>query len=90
MVAIETASRMEPCLLGALPAEIVDLVAELSRAAGSLGSRLHARSAENLADLVRAMNCCYSNLIQGHNTTPREIERAHPTATCDRRALRTG
>ena len=22
------------------------------------------------------MNCYYSNLIEGHNTTPREIERA--------------
>ncbi len=34
------------------------------------------RSAANLADLVRVMNCYYSNLIEGHNTTPREIERA--------------
>jgi Fic family protein len=25
---------------------------------------------------VRVMNCYYSNLIEGHNTTPREIERA--------------
>ncbi|MEJ2419084.1 MAG: Fic family protein [Exilibacterium sp.] len=29
-----------------------------------------------LADLVRAMNCYYSNLIEGHNTHPVDIERA--------------
>ncbi len=30
----------------------------------------------SLADLVRAMNCYYSNLIEGHNTHPVDIERA--------------
>ena len=29
-----------------------------------------------LAELVRAMNCYYSNLIEGHNTHPVDIERA--------------
>jgi Fic family protein len=29
-----------------------------------------------LADLVRSMNCHYSNLIEGHNTHPIDIERA--------------
>ena len=29
-------------------------------------------SAAGLANAVRIMNCCYSNLIEGHNTTPRE------------------
>ena len=29
-----------------------------------------------LADLVRAMNCYYSNLIEGHNTHPIDMERA--------------
>jgi len=29
-----------------------------------------------LADLVRAMNCYYSNLIEGHDTHPIDIERA--------------
>lgn len=31
---------------------------------------------DRLADLVREMNCYYSNLIEGHKTAPREIERA--------------
>jgi hypothetical protein len=29
-----------------------------------------------LAELVRAMNCYYSNLIEGHTTHPVDIERA--------------
>lgn len=73
---METPSRIEPCLLDQTCPEILDLVAELARLSGSLGNRLHPRSAANLADLVRVMNCYYSNLIEGHNTTPREIERA--------------
>ena len=31
---------------------------------------------EPLADFVRSMNCYYSNLIEGHNTHPVDIERA--------------
>jgi Fic family protein len=72
----EAPSRIEPCLLDETPSEIVDLVAALAAATSALGSRLHPRSAEGLADLVRVMNCYYSNLIEGHNTTPREIVRA--------------
>jgi Fic family protein len=72
----EVPSRIEPTLLDEASPEILDLVAELSRASESLGGRLHPRSAANLAGLVRVMNCYYSNLIEGHNTTPREIERA--------------
>jgi Fic family protein len=72
----ETPSRIEPCLLDNSSPEIVDLVASLSGAAHTLGARLHPRSAASLAELVRVMNCYYSNLIEGHNTTPREIERA--------------
>ena len=73
----ETPARIEPCLLDEeTSVEILDLVASLSGAAREPGRRLHPRSAESLADLVRVMNCYYSNLIEGHNTTPREIERA--------------
>ena len=72
----ETPARIEPCLLDETNAEIVDLVAALSGAAHALGSRLHPRSASGLAGLVRVMNCYYSNLIEGHNTAPRDIERA--------------
>ena len=32
--------------------------------------------ASALGDLVRSMNCYYSNLIEGHDTHPIDIERA--------------
>jgi Fic family protein len=72
----ETPFRIEPARLEETPETIADVVAELSSATALLGARLHARTAANLADLVRLMNCYYSNLIEGHNTRPRDIERA--------------
>ncbi len=72
----ETPSRIEPCLLEQTSPAILDLVAELAAATNGLGNRLHPRSAAGLADAVRVMNCYYSNLIEGHNTKPREIESA--------------
>src|SRR3984957_21269127 len=76
MTAIETVDRIEPALLEDAPANITDVVAELSAKAATLGSALHPRTASNLADLVRIMNTYYSNLIEGHHTRPRDIERA--------------
>ena len=73
---VEVPARIEPCLLEEANTEIVDLVAALSAAAHTLGARLHPRSVAALAELVRVMNCYYSNLIEGHNTAPRDIERA--------------
>ncbi|NTW69835.1 MAG: Fic family protein, partial [Chlorobiaceae bacterium] len=72
----ETPPPLEPCLPDTLEPEIVDLIAALSSAAEVLGHRLHPKTAASLADLVRVMNCYYSNLIEGHNTKPREIEAA--------------
>ena len=72
----ETPFRIEPARLEETPESIGDLVAELSSASALLGARLHPQTAANLADLVRLMNCYYSNLIEGHNTRPRDIERA--------------
>jgi Fic family protein len=76
MSAIETVGRIEPALLESVSANITDVVAELSAKAATLGSALHPRTASNLADLVRIMNTYYSNLIEGHHTRPRDIERA--------------
>ena len=72
----EIPHRLEPCLPEALAPELVDLIAALSAASERLGHRLHPKSAASLADLVRVMNCYYSNLIEGHNTRPRDIELA--------------
>ena len=74
--ALQSPSRIEPCLLDDVPGAILDLVAKLSADASILGARLHPRTASGLAEAVRVMNCYYSNLIEGRNTTPREIERA--------------
>ncbi|MEI9805034.1 MAG: Fic family protein [Pseudolabrys sp.] len=53
-----------------------DAVAELSAASATLGKALHSETATNLASLVRVMNTYYSNLIEGHHTRPRDIQRA--------------
>ena len=55
---------------------IADLAAEIWAAAAPLGKALHPQTAANLAGLVRIMNTYYSNLIEGHKTRPRDIERA--------------
>lgn len=33
-------------------------------------ARFHPKVQEALSDMVRSMNCYYSNLIEGHNTHP--------------------
>ena len=74
---LETPGRIEPCLFEEqIPAELADLSVEMQREATRLGQGLHPDSAAGLADFVRVMNCCHSNLIEGHNTRPRDIERA--------------
>ncbi|MGH9383621.1 MAG: Fic family protein [Vicinamibacterales bacterium] len=73
---IETVQRIEPARLENPPESVADLVAELSSSSAKLGRSLHQRTAANLAELVRVMNTYYSNLIEGHTTRPRDIERA--------------
>lgn len=73
---IEAPNRIEPARLENAPAELADLVAELAAKSAVLGAKLHPQTAANLASLVRLMNTYYSNLIEGHDTRPRDIERA--------------
>ena len=73
---LETPARIEPARLEQPTAAIADVIAELSGAAARLETALHPRTAGALADLVRIMNTYYSNLIEGHDTRPRDIERA--------------
>jgi Fic family protein len=72
----ETPFRIEPCFLDVVSTDLADVVGDVVSASAALGNRLHPRTARSLADLVRVMNCYYSNLIEGHNTRPRDIERA--------------
>jgi hypothetical protein len=53
---------------------MTDLIANLATLFERLAYRLHPRTAESLAELVRIMNCYYSNLIEGHRTKLRDIE----------------
>ncbi len=50
----------------------VDLIAKANRLSGQVKPEVR----DSIGDLVRAMNCYYSNLIEGHNTHPREIDSA--------------
>ena len=84
----ESPTRIEPARLETLPAKIADLVADLAARSAELGVGLHPKTARHLADLVRIMNTYYSNLIEGHNTRPRDIERALAGASdADKRDL---
>ena len=73
---VESVQRIEPARLENPSESVADLVAELSASSAKLGRSLHPRTAANLAGLVRIMNTYYSNLIEGHDTRPRDIERA--------------
>ncbi|CAA2161115.1 hypothetical protein MBRA_06275 [Methylobacterium brachiatum] len=53
-----------------------ELATELVDGASRLAGRVHPILQESLGDLVRAMNCYYSNLIEGHDTHPIDIDRA--------------
>jgi Fic family protein len=75
----ESVTLMEPLLLGegsGHRAELTDLVVELVGKAAGFRRSLPGGIVAALADLVRAMNCYYSNLIEGHDTHPIDIERA--------------
>jgi Fic family protein len=73
---LENPQRIEPATLEEVSPAVADLLAELSAKSASLGNALHPRTAASLAQLVRIMNAYYSNLIEGHNTRPRDIARA--------------
>ena len=73
---IEIPTRIEPAFVEEPTPAISDVVAEISATGATLGRTLHPRTAAHLADVVRIMNTYYSNLIEGHNTRPKDIERA--------------
>jgi len=53
-----------------------DLAMDLATKASGLASQLPPAVRSGIGDIVRSMNCYYSNLIEGHNTHPRDIDRA--------------
>jgi Fic family protein len=68
-------SAMEP-LLPEDRQELENLATDLVAKANTLAGRLHPIMRASVGDLVRSMNCYYSNLIEGHNTLPIDIDRA--------------
>ena len=57
-------------------AELTDLVVELAARSAGFRRSLPDGVRSGLATLVRATDCYYSNLIEGHHTHPVDIERA--------------
>lgn len=53
-----------------------DLAFDLSTKAHVLAGSVHPILTMSIAKIVRSMNCYYSNLIEGHYTHPRDIDRA--------------
>jgi len=75
----EQVSLMEPLLIGEGSRHrggLTDLVLDLVQKSAGFRRSLPDSLLASLADLVRAMNCYYSNLIEGHDTHPIDIERA--------------
>ena len=75
----ESPALLEPLILSpaskARP-EFTDLVLELASRSTGFTRSLSKGVAAALADLVRSMNCYYSNSIEGHYTHPIDIEKA--------------
>lgn len=75
----EAIGLMEPLVLAQgsphRPA-LSDIAIELATRSAGLRRSLADGVVTALADLVRSMNCYYSNLIEGHDTHPVDIERA--------------
>lgn len=57
-------------------ATLQDIALELIVKSERLQTRFNPIIKQGLGDVVRSMNCYYSNFIEGHNTHPIDIERA--------------
>lgn len=70
-------AAMEPLLPESAGGPLAELTCEILRKAGALSAQLPSPIVrDRVAGLVREMNSYYSNLIEGHKTLPRDIERA--------------
>ena len=71
-----TKFSMEPMLPEEANRELDDLALELAERANSFAARANPVLQQSIGNLVRSMNCYYSNLIEGHDTLPIDIDRA--------------
>lgn len=72
----QSVALMEPMLPEEGNRLLEDLAIDLTAKDSALAGRVHPIVRESIGDLVRSINCYYSNLIEGHNTHPRDIDRA--------------
>jgi Fic family protein len=75
----ESIGLMEPLLISEGSPQrgaLTDLALELGQKSAGFRRSLPESLLSSLAIIVRAMNCYYSNLIEGHDTHPIDIERA--------------
>ena len=75
----ELVKSMEPLLIAKgsrYRTVLTDLALDLAVRSAGLGRSLPEGLLATLSKLVRTVNCYYSNLIEGHDTHPIEIERA--------------
>jgi Fic family protein len=68
---------MEPLMPIAERGRLAELSFEILQESGRLAGLVRSPwFFQEVASVVRGMNCYYSNLIEGHRTSPRDIERA--------------
>lgn len=72
----ESTGLMEPMLPTEGAGELGDLAIDLVSKASGFAGKLNPIVSRSVGELVRSMNCYYSNLIEGHDTHPRDIDRA--------------
>ncbi|MBL8011179.1 MAG: Fic family protein [Flavobacteriales bacterium] len=69
-------AAMEPLFPDDPSGELEALAVELIARSAALAEAMHPVTRAAVADLVRPMNSYYSNLIEGHDTHPLDIDRA--------------
>lgn len=69
-------SEMEPLLPQSRLPELSELAGELLRRSSALGGSVNRVTRNSIRELLRQMNSYYSNLIEGHQTHPLDIEKA--------------
>lgn len=73
---MESLALIDPLMPTPVNSVLTDLATQLWAESKGLVGNLPAATVRGLGDMVRTMNCHYSNLIEGHRTHPIEIERA--------------
>ena len=69
-------SSMEPLLPSDTSGKLEQLAIDLIKKSSFLSASMHPITRQAVANLLRPMNSYYSNLIEGHDTHPIEINQA--------------